>query len=305
MEPGVGLSHPCHPDREPPGERHRDDHSPDRTADAYDGGPGQGEAEPVARPGADGSEGADVAGRLPARSGHGLPDDDEDDQTDDKGGNTERDRQRLHGVADLLRRRRFVRDEDRCDPRQVLPLAESFDCRGQRAEIGARLRIDERPLEVPPRAVDQRRERGSGHDRTRLVEVAEGHDLVVEHPDPGDREPDGDGPPLPVATSGATSLGLAFVKSTASMWSPTWRSPATAKRLLTRISSARAASGSRPATSLGRPISEPGVPSVEASTPIPVSASAKRSDGVPASGTRGTPANSRIRRTPGVPATAA
>ncbi len=78
-----------------------------------------------------------------------------------------------------------------------------------------------------------------------------------------------------------------------------------AKRLLTRISSARAASGSRPATSLGRPISEPGVPSVEATTPIPVSASAKRSDGVPASGTRGTPANSRILRTPGMPATAA
>ena len=41
------------------------------------------------------------------------------------------------------------------------------------------------------------------------------------------------------------------------------------------------------------------------SEPVMDFASAKRSDGVPASGTRGTPANCRTRRTPGVPATAA
>ena len=43
----------------------------------------------------------------------------------------------------------------------MLLLAEPLDRGGQRAEISAGFDIDDRPFEVPLRAVDQRRERGS------------------------------------------------------------------------------------------------------------------------------------------------
>ena len=191
VEPRVGLGHSRHADREPPRQCHRDDDGADHAGRSHDRGAADCEGQAVVWPQANGSERVDVVGPFTVGSRHGLPDDEEGDEPDECGRHPQRDRQRTHRIVHLPLRRHLVRHEDRSTSPKVLLSAQCLDGGGQLGEISARCRVDERAFEVPIRPVDQRGERARGQDRTRLVEVAEGHNLVVENADSGHLETDG------------------------------------------------------------------------------------------------------------------